>query len=111
MKILSNILVDLIKLNEDNKQSDIELKLFQTKLKSGVSDKMANFIKNRIKTLISENDLTEETEKMSFYYLVRKMVNSDFMDNLDIARIRYALEKEEKITEDKRQLFERIIKD
>jgi len=78
------------------------------KLKSNTLNKMEKYIVERIKKLIIEIDLKEENENKSFYNLLRRMVDCSFMDNLDIVRLTYDLEKEEKITENIRELFQKI---
>ena len=72
---------------------------------------MGVFIKERITNLLKQNELTEESEKKSFYYLVRKMVNADFIDNMDIVRMKFDLSKGDQLTESKAVFFERLLKD
>jgi hypothetical protein len=111
LKILSNVLVDLIKLNEDNKQNDFDLKFFQAKLEPNTAEKISSHVKERIKILLFESEMNDECEKKSFYYLIRKMMNADFIDNLDIHKIKYTLEKEDKLTENRKVFFDRIMKE
>ena len=103
--------MDLVKLSEDNKQSDFELKFFQAKLRPLMADKVAELIKERLITLFKECEMIEESEKKSYFYLVRKMINADFIDNLDIIRIKFSIEKDGKLTEDRSVLFERLLKE
>jgi hypothetical protein len=111
LKILSNTIVDLVKISSDNKQSDFELKFFQAKLKPSLADKMGEFIRDRLLTVISDCDMVEESDKKSYFYLIRKMINADFMDNLDIVRMKFKLEKDGKFTEERKVLFDRIMQE
>lgn len=70
---------------------------------------MSEFIKERVKSLISESEMEEETEKRSFYYLIRKLTNADFLNNLDIVNIKYALQNEGKMNENRKALFDRLM--
>jgi hypothetical protein len=84
------------------------LKFFQAKLKPSLADKMGEFIRDRLVTLISDCELIEESEKKAYFYLIRKMINADFMNNLDIVRIKFILEKNGMFTEERKILFERL---
>lgn len=69
---------------------------------------MGEFIRDRLVTLISDCELIEESEKKAYFYLIRKMINADFMNNLDIVRIKFTLEKNGMFTEERKILFERL---
>lgn len=55
--------------------------------------------------------MAEESERKTFYYLIRKMITADFMSNLDLVQMQFALQKEELLTENRKLLFNRIIAD
>lgn len=69
---------------------------------------MGEFIRDRLVTLISDCELIDESEKKAYFYLIRKMINADFMNNLDIVRIKFILEKNGMFTEERKILFERL---
>jgi hypothetical protein len=103
--------VDLVKISSDNKQSDFELKFFQAKLRPSMADKIGYFVKDRLITLISDSEMVEESDKKCHFYLVRKMINADFLDNLDLVRMKFSLEKEGKLTEERKKLFDRLMQE
>ena len=72
---------------------------------------MSRFIKDRILFLLSESELNEEDEKKKYFYLLRKMINADFIDNLDVVRMRFRMEKENKLSESKKLFFDRLLKE
>jgi hypothetical protein len=109
LRILANTLVDLAKLSSENKQSDFELKLFQTKLTTSLAQNFSCYIKERVFSLIQDCDLYEESDKKSFYYLVRKMENADLINRLDIVQIKMKIEKEAKFTQEREILFNRLL--
>jgi hypothetical protein len=55
--------------------------------------------------------LVDESEKKAYFYLIRKMINADFMNNLDIIRMKFILEKNGKFTEETRILFDRLMQE
>ena len=72
---------------------------------------MSSYVKDRILFLLYESDLIEEEEKKKYFYLIRKMINADFIDNLDVVRMRFKMEKENKLNESKKLFFDRLLKE
>ncbi len=101
MKIFSNVLVDLMKMLHDNKQSDFDLLSFKTRIGYSTVDKMSLYIRERIITLLKDSELNEETEIVLYANLIKKMMDSDFLNKIDVAHIRFRIQKEKKFDEKK----------
>ena len=110
MKIFSNILVDLLKLLHDNKQSEFDLIAFKTRIGYSTVDKISFNIRERIFSLLKESDMIEEKEIVIYSNLIKKMADSDFLNQIDVAHIRFRLEKENKMDDETIAMIFRINK-
>jgi len=101
MKIFSNVLVDLIKILHDNKQTEFDLLSFKTRIGYSTVDKMSIHMKDRIINLLKQSESIEENEIVIYSNLIKKMVDSDFLNRIDISHMRFIIQKEKKFDEKK----------
>jgi len=58
-------------------------------------------IRDRIINLLRDSDLNEKTEILVYNNLIKKMLDSDLMNQIDVAHIRLILQKENKLDAEK----------
>ena len=98
MKIFSNVLVDLIKILHDNKQSEFDLLSFKTRIGYSTVDKMSIHMKERIISLLKQTELSEENEIVIYANLIKKMVDSEFLNRVDVSQMKFIIQfRDEKI--------------
>jgi hypothetical protein len=98
LKIMSNILIDLIKVEPNSPNANYQLKLFFEKLKD--QNLFKKFVNERIaQLLIYNSELSNEEESRNFENIFYNLKMSGFMDKIDIARLNYKLREYPKLIE------------
>lgn len=80
-----------------------ELKMFHMKLNSSSAEKFPEFICEKLFNLIvTGNDLP-------YYYIIKKFINADMLNRIDIARLKNKILKEEKLTAEMESLLNKVL--
>jgi hypothetical protein len=113
--VLSNILVDLVKLSKSFSDQEI-LNSLNLSFKTSVikpseqteTPKVSSYIKERLLNLIKSSDEIDSTEANTFIIAIRKLVKSQFLNRIDIAQMKFALEKENLLNNGRDSIFQKL---
>lgn len=86
-----------MKLDEKTHSHGLELKAFFNKLSLSMLNTMREYITDRIVTLLKSNsaEWTEQDNK-TYFYLIMNLKIANVIDDIELARIKYKLEKDDK---------------